>query len=554
MPKPSLIKRKSSQRLTKKISIESLRDETSIIDQLSSLKIANGSMNQQDNEYIEVPFVKVKLDLSLPQDYFKKDLVSVIKTLRIPKWYQKNSLNWEKVNIIKISGAMTNAVAKIEYRGLPSLLLRIYGRNNDSIIDRDYELEIIARLSAQNIGPSLYGSFENGRFEQFLENATTLTRNDIRNWKTSQRIARRMKELHSGVPLLQIELNDQSTCWKKIFKWINIIESNPSWIKDDSLIQEVLNCQNWSTFKQTVNKYYDWLKANDTCKKPLVFSHNDTQYGNLLFNSPVISTDQIDSSSYINTPTPLSATTSSSASSLFPTESNILLDKIINPTRQEQSQDKKLVVIDFEYSGANPAAYDLANHFCEWMYDYNSKAPWHCSVDNFPNKEQQLNFIYSYVSHLNNYSTDPMEITEDVKIYYNEIIKWRATVQVFWSCWAIIQNGGLRKESRLSGENGEMELEGINGEKYIIKQDDGSNIDIDMEVVSDSESVSSIEEENGSDDEPTEGVSIDTFDYIKYCNDKISLFWGDLIKFDVINVGEAVANIGKVRYLDCTLL
>lgn len=549
MPKPSLIRRRSSQRLTKKISIENLRDENSVINQLSSLKIANACPDHQDNEFIEVPFVKVTLDLSLPQDYFKKDLVCVIKTLRIPKWYQKKSLNWQNVNIIKISGAMTNAVAKIEYRGLPSLLLRIYGRNNDSIIDRDYELEILARLSAQNIGPSLFGCFENGRFEQFLENATTLNKNDIRDWKTSQRIARRMKELHSGVPLLQIELNDTSTCWKKIFKWIKIIESNPNWINNDSLIQRTFNCENWSIFKETVNKYHDWLMENSNNHPDhLVFCHNDTQYGNLLFNSPVINTDKM-----IDTPTPLSATTSSSSTSLFPSESNILLDKIINPTRHEQSQDKKLVVIDFEYSGANPAAYDLANHFCEWMYDYNSTQPWHCSTKDFPTREQQLNFIYSYVSHLNGFNTDQDEITEQVRIYYNEIIKWRATVQIFWSCWAIIQNGGLIKDTTADTK---LEMDGVNGEKYIIKQENDSTMDLDQDVNNEIDSESS-SDSSGSDtenDESNEGVNIDTFDYIKYCSDKISLFWGDLVTFSIIDVENTISDIDKVRYLDCTFL
>ena len=37
---------------------------------------------------------------------------------------------------------------------------------------------------------------------------------------------------------------------------------------------------------------------------------------------------------------------------------------------QLQQKDTNLVVIDFEYSGANFPAYDIVNHFSEWMSDY----------------------------------------------------------------------------------------------------------------------------------------------------------------------------------------
>lgn len=554
-------------------------NETNLLN-LTSLKIYNGdqdkrtthvSNSQNTFDVIEVPFVRAYLDPSLPEDYLKDDILNIIQTLRIPKWYRRghleSPLNRSKLILNKISGAMTNAIFKIQYQGLSSLLLRIYGRNNDSIIDRDNELQILARLSIQNIGPSLYGCFENGRFEQFLENATTLTKNDIRDWKISQRIARRMKELHNGIPLLKSEFENGPVSWRKIEKWLGIIEEHPNWIDDKKRIQDIFNCQDWFSLKKNVYKYKEWLFKNSP-KNSLVFCHNDTQYGNLLFNSPLIDLDSLSNpnlSIYIDNdkdynkhdtqswnPSDLSPV---STDSLFPSTSNVSLDTIINPPKQDQIQDKKLVVIDFEYSGPNPASYDLANHFSEWMHDYSCSKPWSCNSSLFPTKEQLLNFLYSYVSHLKtpsnvNKRKATKELDDEVRFFYNDVIKWRATVQLFWSIWSIIQSGELQKDE----ESLKNQFEGINGEKYVItvdpinKNDNNDNSD-KFEIILDKK----CEQEEFEEDDETEGVNIDTFDYLKYCGDKISVFWGDLIGLGIISLDDIV-DVNRIQRLDTEML
>lgn len=470
------------------------------------------------NEVIEVPFVDAVLDNTLPQDYLKDDVLNAIQSLQIPKWYVRRAkdvspLDRKLLKLTKITGAMTNAIYKVGYPDLPSLLLRVYGRNNSLIIDREYELQVLARLSARNIGPSLYGCFENGRFEQYLENAQTLGRNDIRDWKTSQRIARRMKELHKGVPLLQSERDGGPACWEKINQWIKAIETaGPDWVQDDENIKHTLLCNSWSEFKAVVQRYCDWLysRGSKSVKDSLVFCHNDAQYGNLLFTSPVIAAEN-----------PVHSTLkSSSSTSLFPLDSNVSLEQIINPPIQDQSQDSKLVVIDFEYAGANPAAFDLANHLSEWMHDYNCAEPYRCNPLNFPTKEQMLNFVYSYVSHLRGSSSAPID--DEVKYYYNAILKWRGSVQLFWCLWAILQSGQLHDELQRT------ESLGPGGNKYIIN------------TASSEEGV----EEQGDMD----GVDIDSFDYLSYCREKIAMFWGDVLQFGVARKEESVES--EVKYLN----
>lgn len=515
---------------------------------LSGLKVAISSTNSKNNsksEYIEIPYVKATIDSTLPSEYLKKDILNVAHTLRIRKWHSKNSmlskLNPDELILTKISGAMTNSIFKVEYPSLPSLLLRVYGSNNDTIIDREYELQLLARLSIRSIGPSLYGCFENGRFEQYLENSTTLGRDDIRDWKTSQRIARRMKELHSGVPLLKSEIETGATCWNKIFTWLKVLEdTGKAWIQDDQNIKDAFKCDNWEHFKKVVHSYHDWLYKQGRSKPNLVFCHNDAQYGNLLFTAPVV--DVIDYATHVDS-SATSITSTNSNASLFPTSSGVSVEKIINPTKQDQSQDSKLVVIDFEYAGPNPAAYDLANHLSEWMHDYSGAHPYKCNPEAFPTKEQTLNFLYSYVSHLQGGDKENRKviIDKEVRYFYNSIIRWRATVQLFWSVWGVLQSGILEPEL----EESLQESTGPNGELYIIKTE-GTEAEKDSTVTEE------IAHDDTIDETDDGGVNVDTFDYIKYSSDKISVFWSDLIALNIIKKSDAL--ITRFDALDVSML
>lgn len=173
------------------------------------------------------------------------------------------------------------------------LLLRIYGPQVEHLIDRDSELQILRRLARKNIGPKLLGTFTNGRFEQFL-NARTLTAKDLRMPETSKQIAKRMRELHEGIDLLDEERNRGPFVWQNWDKWVQRCENVISLLDQQALSikqgadssctgesnKDAFVCGvQWSLFRQTVDRYRKWLNeqhgGSSGVKQDLVFAHND---------------------------------------------------------------------------------------------------------------------------------------------------------------------------------------------------------------------------------------------------------------------------------------
>jgi choline kinase len=516
--RPSLGSRKNSAKSFKSIELEQVTPQQSV-----------------DHDTVEIPAVQATLDHTLPLEYFKQDLLSVLQQLHVSKWHRLPLHASGDITIKRMSGALTNAIYKVDppplavlknldlqNHNFPVLLLRVYGPNVDSIIDRDYELKILVRLSMQNIGPRLFGCFTNGRIEQFLDNAITLTKQDIMNKKTSARIARRMKELHCGIKLSKSEMDEGPTSWKNIEKWLPVAKKVLS-TPDLGYEEEEIVRASFEFLEQKLLEYKKWVfgrykNVNDT----LVFCHNDTQYGNLLFTTPR-------SSQSIQQQNP-----PSSQQSFATNFSNLSLENLqnIKPSQQEKKQDQHLVVIDFEYSGPNPPYFDIANHFCEWMHNYNHPTESYAVTEaDFPSMDEQFNLLYSYII-CNNPETDVTKLEKEAKRLYNECIAWRPTVSIFWALWAILQNG-----EKTHGSDAIIE-QGPNGEQYKIVHEDGE--------LSDDTVVEEEEDDSGEAD-------VDSFEYLKYARDKLSVFWGDLIQLGIVDkteVKKAVKNLPATMFED----
>uniref|UniRef100_A0AAY4AZN8 ethanolamine kinase n=1 Tax=Denticeps clupeoides TaxID=299321 RepID=A0AAY4AZN8_9TELE len=119
-------------------------------------------------------------------------------------------------------------------------------------------------------------------------------------------------------------------------------------------------------------------------------------------------------------------------------EGNILL-----LSGSETTEKQRLMLIDFEYSSYNYRGFDIGNHFCEWMYDYNCDKPPFFKVNpkNYPTKAQQLHFYEHYLSEYNkgfeNLSKEDQTKLKEAMI--KEVNRFALASHFFWGLWAIVQ-------------------------------------------------------------------------------------------------------------------
>ena len=87
-------------------------------------------------------------------------------------------------------------------------------------------------------------------------------------------------------------------------------------------------------------------------------------------------------------------------------------------------------LLDFEYAGPLDPPFDVANFFCEWMYDYQSPRWFEPDLTRFPSDAQARSFVAQY-----------LEITDctdgEVSAFLKEVWARIPSVHSFWIDWAM---------------------------------------------------------------------------------------------------------------------
>ncbi|KAF9955504.1 hypothetical protein BGZ72_003670 [Mortierella alpina] len=299
--------------------------------------------------------------INLKGEQLAKRTLELLHLMDVEDWAEVT--DHSSLDLFRISGAMTNCIFLVtgpprvlaaaaatdeseEQAPVPmprKVLLRVYGIGLESLISRDSELHWLRNLSTMDIGPSLLGIFKNGRFEQYVE-STTLTKEDIRHPRTSRHIAHRMCELHNIVNVFPPPEKCIPQTQENIAKWIPLAMAAIEKIcLEDPEKRAVVDEFDFEKLLVEIEEVYRDLTA---VHSPLVFAHNDTQYGNIL---------------------------------------------------RTLDDSGELVVIDFEYAGYNTRGFDIGNHFCEWTADYHSDRPSVLHPERYPTKAEQLNFLEAYM-------------------------------------------------------------------------------------------------------------------------------------------------------------
>ncbi|TCD70654.1 hypothetical protein EIP91_002375 [Steccherinum ochraceum] len=355
---------------------------------------------------------------------FAEKLLDVLQALRVPQWSAYKDLAPQSIEIFKVSGSLTNAVFFVSSTShtLPKLLLRIYGPSSGTLISRPRELHTLHVLSSQyHIGPRVYGTFENGRIEEYFD-SSALTASDLRDAKISSWIGARMAELHQ-VDITSVEdsslisasgevRESQLGARKNVETWLapaREVLALPS--VTDAIRREL----DLDTFEAEWKEYMLWLKAQEqeVGASRRVFAHNDTQYGNLLR---------------------------------------------MNSVPANAAEHRQIIVVDFEYASVNPAAFDIANHFHEWTANYHSEVPHILHPDRYPTHDQRRNFYRAYITHsLTSPAADLLVKTSmDTQIarLERQVQIWSPASHGMWALWGLIQ-----AREFLEGQDGEPEFD-----------------------------------------------------------------------------------------------
>ncbi|XP_047513798.1 choline/ethanolamine kinase isoform X3 [Pieris napi] len=247
------------------------------------------------------------------------------------------------------------------------VLLRIYGqvhgeRAMDAIVT---ESVIFTLLSERRLGPKLHGVFSGGRIEAYIPARSLLTK-ELSEPALSMKIAEKMAAIHSmEVPLSK----EPNWLWKTMSKWLRTAREERFTVHDlkgeERKIMERLRSVDWDA-------EIEWVrKLTNTVNSPVVFCHNDMQEGNVLLVEEETSAEE-EEGALVQT-YPLEDSSDSVSSSL------------------SDIGEPRLMLIDFEYCAYNHRAFDIANHFQEWSYDYsNSQHPFYFEfLDQEPTLEQK---------------------------------------------------------------------------------------------------------------------------------------------------------------------
>lgn len=126
-----------------------------------------------------------------------------------------------------------------------------------------------------------------------------------------------------------------------------------------------------------------WERTNGSSKR--VLTHGDTQYSNLLLIK-----DGEDEEVGVGMPRDRDRSRDRSEQG------------VKTPSRQRsRAKDapfERLIVIDFEYCSPNPRAYDIANAFHEWRFDYLTVAnSWSPYEEPYPTRDERRRWLRAYV-------------------------------------------------------------------------------------------------------------------------------------------------------------
>ncbi|PSC76159.1 putative choline kinase 2 [Micractinium conductrix] len=355
------------------------------------------------------------LHVSVPEvlEDAKRALLPVLETT--PGWQPGAAA---AASVEQVSGAMTNLVYRVSTPGPTTansaVIVRVFGTGGKLFSQQD-ERNIFLLASQLGVGPRCLVEFQNGRVEEFLP-GDSLTHESFQQPDVSAAIATAMAAFHVRMLARLPAAASQAAAgiesagaaaghsdgvpppasppaapplrpaiYSRIRQWHAAA---------GEVCAEELQQQGLGGLLEQVEELEALLAAGSP---PWVgFCHNDLQYGNMLLFRGGSS-----SSPGGGGGAAAAAAAQPAADGAIPVAAGSGAAGGAGPAGGSAAVAAATVavkLIDYEYSTLNDVAFDVANHFCEWAYNYHGDEA-HVFHDAWlPSEEQQLAFCRAYVA------------------------------------------------------------------------------------------------------------------------------------------------------------
>lgn len=318
------------------------------------------------------------LPIFVEDDAIENGSQIILKLIR-PDW------DLEKIRFKLFTDGITNKLVGLFDDSRPEddgVLVRIYGKNTEQIIDRKAEFENFKFLYRAGVAPDLYATFDNGMVYKYIR-GETLTTTTVRDPIIYRLVARTMAKFHrlGASGKRTDDGTTKSELWSKMEQFANLIPESYSSPSTDLQFRK--------TFPQGVKSLradIETLKASlENIGSPVVFCHND-----LLLTNILVQSDNAVGSSPIS-----------------------------------------VAFIDYEYAMFNYQAFDIANHFIEFA---GVQEP---DFSLYPNVDLQMDWLKSYLEEYIGESLDQND--QRVTVLKDQVNMFVIASHLLWIFWSLVQ-------------------------------------------------------------------------------------------------------------------
>ncbi|KAI8149143.1 kinase-like domain-containing protein [Fennellomyces sp. T-0311] len=314
------------------------------------------------NQLIEAtPFI----DFEVSSAELFEGAYKIISTV-FPSWKK------EDIKFVQCKDGITNQLVRATYQPTDfSVLVRAFGRKSEILIDRKQEIINLVTLSAQGLCPPLYARFRNGLMYGFIKGRVSSVE-DMGQPKTASWIANKLAKWHK-VLLPQDQTGKpepKQTLWSTMRRWLAGVPSHYDNPEQQKKFTARFDMQKLAVELESL------IKVLETLNSPIVFSHNDLLYGNVIYD------DEKEEASFI----------------------------------------------DYEYGSYAFRGFDIGNHFNEF-------AGFECEYSRYPDKPFQMKWFEWYLTEFNGEKPSHQELEH----LFKEVEGFSLASHFYWGLWALIQ-------------------------------------------------------------------------------------------------------------------